>query len=182
MRHIVKIMALALLPPLVLGGHAQTVENEPKVITLSCDGALTATYDANKPKNMEESQKISVVVNLDDQTVFLLGHVAPISDVDQASINFGARQIVDYGFSIRGRIDRASGRMEVTTVTSDPTKPDDPDIATLRYDTLCKATNDGGSRVERPQGDVRFGSKTDIGLASIDVRFTPKSGHGSARS
>jgi hypothetical protein len=72
MRYIVKIMALALLPPLVLGGHAQTVENEPKVITLSCDGALTATYDANKPKNMEESQKISVVVNLDDQTVFLL--------------------------------------------------------------------------------------------------------------
>jgi hypothetical protein len=48
--------------------------------------------------------------------------------------------------------------MEVTTVTSDPTKPDDPDIATLRYDMLCKATNDGGSRVERPQGDVRFGS------------------------
>jgi hypothetical protein len=144
MRYIVKIMALALLPPLVLGSHAQTVENEPKVITLSCDGTLTATYGANKPKNMEESQKISVVVNLDDQTVFLLGHVAPISDVDQASINFGGRQMVDYGFSIRGHIDRASGRMEVTTVTLDPTKPDDPDIATLRYDMLCKATNGGG--------------------------------------
>jgi hypothetical protein len=80
-----------------------------------------------------------VVVNLDDQTVFLLGHVAPISDVDQG-INFGGRQMVDYGFSIRGHIDRASGRMEVTTVTSDPMKPDDPDTATLRYDMLCKAT------------------------------------------
>jgi hypothetical protein len=53
-------------------------ENEPKVITLSCDGTLTATYGANKPKNMEASQKTSVVVNLDDQTVFFLGYVVPI--------------------------------------------------------------------------------------------------------
>jgi hypothetical protein len=30
MRYIVEIIALALLPPLVLGSHAQTVENEPK--------------------------------------------------------------------------------------------------------------------------------------------------------
>ena len=89
------------------GGNQQKVvigkilATEPKVIMLSCDGALTATYGANKPKRMEESQKISVVVNLDDQSVFLLGHVAPISDIDQASINFGGRQMVDYGFSIR---------------------------------------------------------------------------------
>jgi hypothetical protein len=27
--------------------------------------------------------------------------------------------------------------------------------------------------------DVRFGSKADIGLPAIDVRFTPKSGHSS---
>jgi hypothetical protein len=114
-------------------------ENEPKVITLSCDGTLTATYGANKPKNMEASQKISVVVNLDDQTVFFLGHVVPIYDFDQASINFGGRQMVDYGFRIRGHIDRASGRMEVTTVTSDPTTPDDSNMATLRYDVGCEA-------------------------------------------
>jgi hypothetical protein len=84
-------------------------------------------------------------VNLNDQTVFFLGYVIPISDVDQVSIDFGGRQIVDYGFSIsiRGHIDRASGRMEVTTVTSDPTKPNDPNIATLRYDMICKATGDG---------------------------------------
>ena len=146
MRHLIKTAALALLS-LVLGGHAQAAENEPKVITLSCDGTLTATYGANKPKNMEASQKISVVVNLDDQTVFFLGHVVPIYDVDQASIDFGGKQKVDYGFSIkiRSHIDRASGRMEVTTVTSDPTKPDDPDIATVRYDMLCKATNGGGN-------------------------------------
>jgi hypothetical protein len=118
-----------------------TAENEPKVITLSCDGTLTATYGANKPKNMEASQKTSVVVNLDDQTVFFLGYVVPIHDVDQASINFGGRQMVDYGFSISigGHIDRASGRMEVTTVTLDPTKPDGPNIATLRYDVGCEA-------------------------------------------
>jgi hypothetical protein len=27
------------------------------------------------------------------------------------------------------------------------------------------------------EGDVRFGSKADIGLPPIDFRFTPKSGH-----
>jgi hypothetical protein len=27
---------------------------------------------------------------------------------------------------------------------------------------------------------VRFGSKADIAVATCDVRFTPKSGHGSA--
>ena len=68
------------------------------------------------------------------------GYVVPIESVDEYSVNFGARQIVDYGFSIsiRGHIDRASGRMDVTTMTLDPTKPNDPDIATLRYDVVCK--------------------------------------------
>ena len=35
--------ALALLP-LVFGGHTRVAENEPKIITLSCDGMLTPTY------------------------------------------------------------------------------------------------------------------------------------------
>jgi hypothetical protein len=85
-------------------------------------------------------QKTSVVVNLDEQTVFFLGYVVPVESVDEASINFGGTQIVDYGFSIsiRGHIDRASGRMGVTTVTLDPTKPNDPNIATLGYDVVCK--------------------------------------------
>jgi hypothetical protein len=145
MRYIVRITASALLP-LVLGSHVQTAENEPKVTTLSCDGALTRKSDANKPINMQELQKTRVVVNLDDYTVFFLGYVVPISDVDQVSIDFGGTQIVDYGFSIsiRGHIDRASGRIDVTTVTLDPTKSNDPIVATLRYDMACKATNGGG--------------------------------------
>jgi hypothetical protein len=137
-----RISAVLFILLSIAGQYAPaTAENEPKMITLSCDGTLTRTYGADKPKNMEASQKISVVVDLDDQTVFFLGHVVPIYDVDQASINFGGRQMVDYGFSIiiRGHIDRASGRMEVTTVTLDPTKPDDPNIATLRYDVGCEA-------------------------------------------
>ena len=144
MRCITKTTALALVP-LVLGIHARTAENEPKEFTLSCDGTLTRTSDENKPMDMEVLQKISVVVNLNDQTVFFLGYVIPISDVDQVSIDFGGRQIVDYGFSIsiRGHIDRESGRTDITTVTLDPTKPNDPNIATLRYDMICKATGDG---------------------------------------
>jgi len=118
-----------------------TAENDPKVITLACDGTLTTrTYNANKPTKPEALQKISVVVNLDEQTVFFLGYVIPVESVDEASINFGGTQIVDYGFSIsiRGHIDRASGRMGVTTVTLDPTKPNDPNIATVGYDVVCK--------------------------------------------
>jgi hypothetical protein len=143
MRHIIKIAALALLP-LVLGGHARAAENEGKVITLSCDGTLTRTYyGANKPADREPFQTTGVVVNLDEQTMFFLGYVVPIYDVDEASINFGARQIaVDYGFSvaITGILDRLTGRLDATTVMSDPTNPDDPNIATLHYDVGCKAT------------------------------------------
>ena len=63
----------------------------------------------------------------------------------RSAIDFGGRQIVDYGFSIsiRGHIDRESGRTDITTVTLDPTKPNDPNIATLRYDMICKAAGDG---------------------------------------
>jgi hypothetical protein len=142
MRHLIKTAALALLP-LVLGGHAQAAENEGKLITLSCDGTLTRAYGANKPADPEPLQKTGAVVNLDEQTVFFLGYVVPIESVDEASINFGARQIVDYGFivGITGHIERASGRMDVTTVTLDPTKPNDPDIAALRYDVVCATNN-----------------------------------------
>ena len=44
-------------------GHAQAAENEPKVITLSCDGTLTRTYGANKPADHSEPlQKTGAVV------------------------------------------------------------------------------------------------------------------------
>jgi hypothetical protein len=142
MRHLIKIAALPLLP-LVVVGHARAAENEGKVITLSCEGTLTRTYGANKPADPEPLQKTGAVVNLDEQTVFFLGHVVPIGSVDEVSINFGARQAVEYGFiiAITGHIDRASGRMDVMTVTLDPTKPNDPNIATLRYDVICAANS-----------------------------------------
>ncbi len=141
MRHPIKAAALALLL-LVLGGHAQAAQSEGKVITLSCNGTLTRTYGANKPADPEPLQKTGAVVNLDELTVFFLGYVVPIERVDEATISFGASQTVDYGFiiAITGHIDRASGRMDVTTVTLDPTKPNDPNIAALRYDVIC-ATN-----------------------------------------
>jgi hypothetical protein len=141
MRHIIKIAALALVP-LVLGGHARAAENEGKVITLSCAGTLTPTYGANKPEAPQPLQKTALVVNLDEQTVFFLGYVVPIDEVDEASINFGGMQIVDYGFSIavRGNIDRVTGRMDATTVLFDPTKQPDPNTATIHYDVVCRAT------------------------------------------
>jgi hypothetical protein len=142
MRHRAGTTALALLP-LVLGGHAQAAENEGKVIMLSCDGTLSRIYGANKPADPEPLQQTGAVVNLNEQTVFFLGYVVPIESVDEVSINFGARQAVDYGFiiGITGHIDRASGRMDVTTETIDPTKPNDPNIAALRYEVVC--TNSG---------------------------------------
>jgi len=89
-------------------------------------------------------QKTGLVVNLDEQTVFFLGYVVPIDEVDEASLNFGGRQLGDYGFSIaiRGHIDRVTGRMDVTTVLSDPTKQPDPNTATIHYDVVCRATTD----------------------------------------
>jgi hypothetical protein len=60
------------------------------VITLSCDGTLTRTYyGTNKPADREPFQTTTVVVNLDEQTMFFLGYILPIYDVDEASINFG---------------------------------------------------------------------------------------------
>jgi hypothetical protein len=71
---------------------------------------------SNKPEVPQPLQRASVIVNFDEQAVFFFGYVIPIDDVDEASINFGGRQIVDYGFSvaIRGNIDRVSGRMDAT--------------------------------------------------------------------
>jgi hypothetical protein len=65
----------------------------------------------------------------------------PRSEVDEASINFGGMQIVDYRFSVavKGNIDRVTGRMDATTVLFDPTKLPDPNTATIRYDVVCRA-------------------------------------------
>ena len=131
--------ALARLP-LVLGGHARADEDEPKVITLSCDGMLTPTYGDNKPADPQPLQNASVVADLNEQTVFFLGYVAPIEGVEGASIHFGGRQIVDYGFivEISGNINRAIGHMDAALVMSDPMQPRDPVTATIKYDMVCK--------------------------------------------
>jgi hypothetical protein len=138
MRRIIKSAALALVPLVLI---SDTRADAPNVITLSCEGTLTPTYGANEPEAPQPLQKTGVVVNLGEQTVFFLGYVAPIYDVDEASINFGGRQVVDYGFSIaiRGNIDRLTGRMDATTALSDPTKQPDPNTATVHYDVICKA-------------------------------------------
>jgi hypothetical protein len=95
-----------------------------------------------KPEAPQPLQKTGVVVNLDEQTVFFLGYVVPIDEVDEASINFGGMQIVDYGFriAVKGNIDRVTGRMDATIVLSDPTKQPDPNTATIHYDVVCRAT------------------------------------------
>jgi hypothetical protein len=153
MRHFIKITALPLLP-ILLVGHARAADAEGKVITLSCEGTLTRAYGANKPADPEPLQKTGAVLNLDEQTVFFLGFAIPIESVDEASISFGARQAADYGFiiGITGHVDRPSSRMAVTTTTLDPTKPDDPNIATLRYDLICASssvTPESGHWLER---------------------------------
>jgi hypothetical protein len=138
----IKNTTLALL--LVLGDHARAAENGPNVITLSCDGLLTATYGANKPEAPKPLQKTGLVVNLAEQTVFFLGYVVPIESVGEASIKFGGMQTVDYGFSvaIRGNIDRATGRMDAALLMSDPTRqPSDPNTAVIRYDVVCKPSS-----------------------------------------
>lgn len=143
MGHLVKTTTLALLL-LALGIHARAAENEPNVMTLSCDGRLIATYGANKPEAPQPSQRTSLVVNIDEQTVFFMGYVVPIERVREDSIKFGGTQTVDYGFRVafRGNIDRATGRMDATLVMSDPTQqPSDANTATIRYDVVCKPSS-----------------------------------------
>lgn len=141
MRHLIKKTAAfaLLLLPLVLGGHSRATESEETVITLSCHGTLTRTHRTGESANPELLQKLSAVLNRNEQTVFVLGYTVPIESVDEASINFGARQTVEYGFVIviTGHIDRASGRMDITTATLDPTKADDPVVVAVRYDVVC---------------------------------------------
>ena len=118
-------------------------ENEPNVITLSCGGMLTAAYGANKPEAPKPLQQTGLVINVDEQTVFFLGYIVPIGDVDGANIEFGGTQTVEYGFrvAINGNIDRATGRMEATLVMSDTQQPTDPNTAAIRYDVVCKPSS-----------------------------------------
>src|SRR5438045_8832582 len=86
MRHVIKYTNLALLL-LFPGDHSRAADDAPNVMTLSCDGMLTATHGANKPEAPQPLQNTGLVVNLDEQTVFFLGYVVPIEAVGEASIN-----------------------------------------------------------------------------------------------
>jgi hypothetical protein len=139
MGHIINTTALGLLL-LFLGDHAQAADNEPNVITLSCDGMLTATHGANKPEAPKPLQKTGLVMNLDEQTAFFLGYVVPIESVAEATIKIGATRTVDYGFrvAISANVDRATGRMDAILIMSDPAQqPSDPNTAALHYNMVC---------------------------------------------
>ena len=135
----------AVLLALVLTAEPGAQADEPKVITLSCNGTLTPKY-GTRSADPKPLQKAGVVVNLDEQSVSFEGFVTHINDVDAANINFSGKQFggPSYGVSIDviGSIDRVTGDMvAVWTVTSDPPKwPINP-IDTSHYDLLCKVTN-----------------------------------------
>jgi hypothetical protein len=132
-------VALALL---LAGQYALTAENEPKVITLSCDGTVTrTTYPIPMSDTSQPVQNMGVVVNLDERTVSFMGYVAPMNYVDTANINFGGQQTgrLFPGFgtaTIGGILDRVTGHMtaKATTSGTHTTVVDD-------YDVLCKVTN-----------------------------------------
>jgi hypothetical protein len=135
MHRIATVVLLAL--PLMAEQYARA--DETKVITMSCDGTLTPMYGSNKADDPVLIQKMGVVVNLDEQTVSFLGYVAPVNNVDAATINFGGRRIGNLSISVTGYMDRVTGRMDATVTTSDPTRqPHDPNAVTFHYDLLCK--------------------------------------------
>jgi hypothetical protein len=137
------------------GGLQAAAKNEPKVVTLSCDGTVADTSSAptipvdHQPKPIE---KMGIVANLNERTVSFMGFVAPISSVDAAVINFDGEttgqggQIASVsGFTVRtdGRLDRVTGHMVADTMAYETKKLSDPNNILTRshYDVLCKATN-----------------------------------------
>jgi hypothetical protein len=88
MRHVIKNTSLALLL-LLPGDHAPAADDAPNVMTLSCDGMLTATHGANKPEALQPLQNTALVVNLDEQIFGLCRPHVPIEAVGEASIKFG---------------------------------------------------------------------------------------------
>lgn len=155
MRHIAKATALVLLPLVLSGGHARAAD--PTVITLSCDGTVADTTTQvpiptdidHQPKPIE---KMGVVVDLKERTMYFQGWVVPISIANAAAINFNGEEIGTVGqiaskqdttFRIDGILDRVTGHMIADTMTYEIKKLSDPSSPIIRghYDVLCKATN-----------------------------------------
>ena len=122
---------------------------EPTVITLSCDGTITdKTTTPLQPKPIE---RMDVVVDLDEQTVSFHAYIAPINDVDAASISFGGEQIDLVAqlaleakvitTDIRGVLDRVTGHLLATTTLYPTKQPYDPNtiVVSDEYDVDCKA-------------------------------------------
>jgi hypothetical protein len=95
---------------------------------------------------------MGVVANLNVRTVSFMGFVAPIINVDAASINFNGEQIGPVGkianeagntVRIDGILDRVTGHMAADITTYPTLKLSDPNtvFTTDHYDVLCKATN-----------------------------------------
>ncbi len=137
-------IATAVLMLLMAGQHARAAENEPKVITLSCDGTVTETVvglGASSDAKPQPMQKVGVVVNLNERTVSFGGFVARVTDVDAANIHFAGSLIRNtYPTSIVGDIDRVTGHMFARTEVSD-LKPASESVEINSYEMLCKATD-----------------------------------------
>jgi hypothetical protein len=136
------IPTAVLLVALLLTAGQQTRAAEPQVITMSCDGTYADTMNREQ---QESVQKMGLVVNLDERTVSFVGYVARIDQVDAANIHFGGEQIggrnVGLSIGMMGDVDRVTGHMKATIITSDPKKQPDPNPVVSTFDVLCKAAN-----------------------------------------
>ncbi len=111
---------------------------EPATITLSCDGKITDAR-ASEPKP-EPITKMGVVVNLTEKTVAGFGGiVARIDKADEVYISFsGQGQLTSNvggnsraigGISVMGDLDRVTGALSVTTMTT---------ATIFSYELYCK--------------------------------------------
>jgi hypothetical protein len=150
MRRILAAATAALLMLISLAGqHARAVENEPKVVTLSCEGTLTRrTWTNGKPERWEDPervQKMGLVVNLIERTVSFAGYVARIGDANAAQVAFGGKQIgpesKGQDVVIGGEIDRITGYMDARTTHSSQDKTFGYSATESHSEMLCQATN-----------------------------------------
>jgi hypothetical protein len=156
-------MRTVLLALLLMTQQQAAAENDPKIVTLSCDGTVTdKTSSAPIPTDINHDpkpiEKMGVVVNLNERTVSFQGWTVPISIADAATINFNGEEIGAVGqiaakqgltHRIDGILDRVTGHMAADTMTYETKKLSDPNSSIVRahYDVLCKATTQ--ARIER---------------------------------
>jgi hypothetical protein len=113
---------------------------DPIVFALSCDGTVDVT-GWSKP---QPTERMGVVVNLEDKTVSFKGWAARINYVDAAHIQFGGKQlgqqIEGVDITITGYIDRVTGHMTASAMMTDPSLPTSSPTDTT-FDMYCKPTN-----------------------------------------